>query len=137
MADVPDPLGRIATELGFPMEPIPKEAAVSRDLAVRYLVGKLADHRLLPAHAVDVVTNQVLKRESIGSTGFGKGFAIPHTKHDGVQGHVGICGWSEIGIPWEAIDGENVHSVCLMVAAPNPPGAYLRALGTISGMFRS
>src|SRR5256885_3176167 len=47
----------------------------------RELVTSLAAAGALPADSVDEVVSALVKREQNGSTGFGKGVAVPHVKH--------------------------------------------------------
>jgi mannitol/fructose-specific phosphotransferase system IIA component (Ntr-type) len=137
MADVPDPLRRIAVALGFPVVAIPVEASVSRELAVCFLLGILAEQRSLQSDAVEGVASQLLKRELWGSTAIGRGFAFPHAKHPLVTGLVGICGWSATGVPWESLDGCDVCCICLMLSATDRPGDHLRTLVKASRLFMS
>ena len=55
-----------------------------RDAALRELVMSLSEAGALPADAVDEVVASLIKREQNGSTGFGKGVAVPHVKHSKV-----------------------------------------------------
>ena len=51
----------------------------------------------LPADAVDEVVAALIKREQNGSTGFGKGVAVPHVKHAKVKKMAGTIGRSASG----------------------------------------
>ena len=59
----------------------PELAATDRDGAIRELVTALAKGGGLPESAVDEIVTALIKREQTGSTGFGKGVAVPHVKH--------------------------------------------------------
>src|SRR5579872_3007956 len=59
----------------------PELQASDRDGVIRELVTALACAGALPTSAVDEVVAAVVKREQNGSTGFGKGVAVPHVKH--------------------------------------------------------
>src|SRR5438309_2020309 len=72
--------------------------ATDRDGAIRELVTNLAAAGALPDTAVDEVVSALIKREQNGSTGFGKGVAVPHTKHPKVKKMAGTIGRSEAGI---------------------------------------
>ena len=56
-------------------------AATDRDGALRELVTSLATAGAIEQAAVDDVVAALIKREQNGSTGFGKGVAVPHVKH--------------------------------------------------------
>src|SRR5579862_3077476 len=72
----------------------PELAAVDRDGAIRELVTSLAKGGGLPESAVDDIVTALVKREQTGSTGFGKGVAVPHVKHPKVKKMVGTVGRS-------------------------------------------
>ena len=84
-----------------------------------------------------VVLAALKKREAIGSTGIGKGIAIPHTRSlvlDKVNLVVGI---SREGIDFDALDNKPVHLFFLLVAPPQDPGTlYLLTLGKIAHVAR-
>ena len=64
---------------------------------LRELVTALAGAGALPVSAVDEVVASLVKREQNGSTGFGKGVAVPHVKHPKVKKMAGTIGRSEHG----------------------------------------
>ncbi len=63
----------------------PELKATDRDGAIRELVTALAKAGALAGSAVDEVVAALIKREQNGSTGFGKGVAVPHVKHAKVK----------------------------------------------------
>ena len=68
--------------------------ATDRDGAIRELVTSLANAGALPEDAVDEVVAALVKREQNGSTGFGKGVAVPHVKHPKIKQMAGTIGRS-------------------------------------------
>jgi len=58
----------------------------------------------MPESAVDEVVTALIKREQNGSTGFGKGVAVPHAKHAKVKQMAGTIGRSEAGIDFAAVN---------------------------------
>ena len=82
------------------------------------------------------IIQAVLKREELGSTGIGRGIAVPHTKHPNVKQLVGTVGLSEDGIDFNSLDGEKVQLFFLLVSPPDKPGDHLRALENISRQLR-
>ena len=87
----------------------PELASADRDGVIRELVTALSGAGALPESAVDEVVAALIKREQNGSTGFGKGVAVPHVKHAKVKKMAGTVGRSVTGIA--------------MVTAPRPtPG---------------
>ncbi len=77
-----------------------------------------------------------MKREELGSTGIGRGIAVPHTKHAGVDRLVGTVGVSSDGIEFDSLDGQKAQLFFLLVSPPDRPGDHLRALENISRQLR-
>src|SRR5271169_5177741 len=92
---------------------MPELKAADRDAALRELVGALATAGALPETAVDEVVAALVKREQNGSTGFGKGVAVPHVKHPKVKKMAGTIGRSAAGIDFGALDKQPVYSIVL------------------------
>ena len=82
------------------------------------------------------VVRAVLERESVLSTGIGRGVAVPHTKHPSVDQLVGTVGVSSEGVSFNSLDGEKVQLLFLLVSPPDRPGDHLRALENISRQLR-
>jgi nitrogen PTS system EIIA component len=78
----------------------------------------------------------ILKREELGSTGIGRGVAVPHTKHPSIEKLIGTVAISEEGVNFDSLDGEKVHLLFLLVSPPDRPGDHLRALENISRQLR-
>src|SRR6478735_1002831 len=80
---------------------------------------------------VEPVVAEVLRREGLGSTGIGRGVAIPHSRYEGLPRLIGTLGLSKAGIPFDSIDSQDVRMVFLLVSRPDQPGPHLHALETI------
>jgi PTS system nitrogen regulatory IIA component len=106
-------------------------AAADRDGAIRELVSALADAGALPTASVDEVVTALIKREQNGSTGFGKGVAVPHVKHPKVKKMSGTIGRSESGIDFAALDHQPVYSIVLLLSPENQPQQHLQAMNII------
>jgi PTS system nitrogen regulatory IIA component len=105
--------------------------ATDRDAAIRELVTSLAGAGALPADAVDDVVAALIKRETNGSTGFGKGVAVPHVKHAKVAAMSGTIGRSATGIDFAALDHQPVYSVVLLLSPENQPQQHLQAMNIV------
>lgn len=88
-----------------------------------------------PADREDII-KAIMKREELGSTGIGRGIAVPHTKHPSVTKLVGTVGVSTDGVEFDSLDGEKVQLFFLLVSPPDRPGDHLRALENISRQLR-
>lgn len=110
---------------------VPELSATDRDGAIKELVGSLASAGALPADAVDEVVAALIKREQNGSTGFGKGVAVPHVKHAKVSKMVGTVGRSAAGIDFSALDHSPVYSIVLLLSPENQPQQHLQAMNIV------
>ncbi|HEV3116156.1 MAG TPA: PTS sugar transporter subunit IIA, partial [Gemmataceae bacterium] len=82
------------------------------------------------------IVKAVLKRELLGSTGIGRGVAIPHTKHNSVEKLIGTVALSRPGVTFDSLDGEPVHVFVLLISPQDRPGDHLRALENVSRSLR-
>jgi len=103
---------------------------------IRELVQSLATAGAIAVDQVDGIVAAIMKREDLGSTGIGRGVAVPHTKHASVEKLVGTVGISLSGVDFNSLDGEKVHLLFLLVSPPDRPGDHLRALENISRQLR-
>src|SRR5262245_38084840 len=110
---------------------VPDLKATDRDGAIRELVASLAQTGALPDNAVDEVVAALVKREQNGSTGFGKGVAVPHVKHAGVSKMVGTVGRSASGLDFAALDHQPVYSIVLLLSPENQPQQHLQAMNIV------
>ena len=109
----------------------PELQATDRDGAIRELVNALAGAGALPSDAVDEVVAALIRREQNGSTGFGKGVAVPHVKHAKVTKMSGTIGRSGGGIDFAALDHQPVYSIFLLLSPDNQPQQHLQAMNIV------
>ena len=105
--------------------------------AIKQLVVSLNERGSIKAKDLDSVTEALMKREELGSTGIGKGVAVPHARHPAIKKLVGVFGHSEKGVEFAALDGEPVHAIFLLVSPVSSSGQHLEALALISRMLRN
>jgi PTS system fructose-specific IIA component/PTS system nitrogen regulatory IIA component len=110
--------------------------ANDKPAAIRELVESLARTGSLAESEVPGIVAAIMKREELGSTGIGRGVAVPHTKHASVERLVGTVGISVEGVDFNSLDGDKVHLLFLLVSPPDRPGDHLRALENISRQLR-
>lgn len=111
-------------------------AALDKEGVIRELVGNLITSNQINADEQESIVQAILKREELGSTGIGRGIAVPHTKHPSVTELVGTVGVSSEGIDFQSLDGDAVQLFFLLVSPPDRPGDHLRALENISRQLR-
>lgn len=82
------------------------------------------------------IFDTLLQRERLGSTGVGNGVAIPHGKLTGLDSIVSVFAKLEAPVDFEAIDGEPVDLVFLLLAPESAGADHLKALARISRLLR-
>lgn len=112
-------------------------SAASKEEAIRAMVVSLAAGGSIKVTDQEGIIAAILKREELGSTGIGKGVAVPHTKHSSVDKLVATIALSKTGVEFASLDGEKVHILFLLVSPPDRPGDHLRALENISRHLRN
>jgi len=110
---------------------VPELKATDRDGVIRELVAALAGAGALDDAAVDDVVAALIKREQNGSTGFGKGVAVPHVKHARARKMAGTIGRSAGGVDFAALDHQPVYSVVLLLSPENQPQQHLQAMNIV------
>ena len=113
----------------IPLVAFDKEEALAELVELLVRAGKVRDR--------EAVMLALLEREMRGTTGIGGGVAIPHAKHPGVQGVELAVGVSPRGIEFDAVDGELVHLVFVVVAEDHNPGPNVALLASIGHMMQS
>ena len=111
-------------------------AATDKEGAVREMVRSLLEAGRIEAGELESIVKAILKREELGSTGIGRGVAVPHTKHPSVDRLVGTVAVSSQGVDFASLDGETVQLFFLLISPPDCPGDHLRALENISRRLR-
>ena len=78
----------------------------------------------------------LLQRERLGSTGIGDGVAIPHGKLPRLDRLFGLFARLEKPIDFEALDGEPVDAMFLLLAPEGAGADHLKALARVARMLR-
>ena len=80
-----------------------------------------------------ILYKMLKRRENLGSTGIGKGIAIPHCRSLVVNRLRVAFGRKKEGLDFRAIDEQPVHNIFLIVAPPlEVSNQYLPVLGKIA-----
>ena len=115
---------------------VPELTATTKEAVIREMVESLRAAGQFKSGDPEDVIRAILKRELLGSTGIGRGVAIPHTKHTSADRLVGTVALSRNGVSFESLDGEPVHVFVLLVSPQDRPGDHLRALENVSRRLR-
>src|SRR5438105_10871749 len=108
-----------------------------KESVIREMVKTLLERGHISAGEFESIIKAIMKREELGSTGIGRGVAVPHTKHASVSRLVGTVAISQAGVDFDSLDGEKVQLFFLLISPPDRPGDHLRALENISRQLRN
>lgn len=106
-------------------------AAKERDEVITELLDALIASGAVDAGMRDELIRSVLDRERKGSTGFGKGVAVPHVKHAAITEMNAAIGLSAGGVEFNALDKQPVYSVFLLLSPEDKPEDHLHAMEVI------
>jgi len=106
--------------------------AQDKEGAIREMVQSLLDAGKIEESEMESIIQALLKREELGSTGIGRGMAVPHTTHPSITNLVGLVAVSRKGVEFASLDGAPVDVFFLVISPPDRPGDHLRALENIS-----
>jgi nitrogen PTS system EIIA component len=129
---------RIETLLELHLRPslfIPELKNKRKSAVLEEMTAHLAAHKV--ARQADPVLEVLRQREALGSTGIGKGIAIPHARSTMVAERAVLLARSAKGVDFDAVDGNPVHLCFLIVAPPTEQDPiYLQLLAEIVKSIR-
>src|SRR5258707_1240680 len=99
-----------------------KLSADNKEGVIREMTQSLLDAGKVSAAEMDGIVRAIMKREELGSTGIGRGVAVPHTKHASVNRLIGTVAVSQEGVDFDSLDGEKVQLFFLLISPPDRPG---------------
>ena len=79
----------------------------------------------------------LLQRERLGSTGIGDGIAIPHGRMPGIDRLVGLFARTEKPIDFDALDGQPVDIIFVLIAPEGAGADHLKALARVARVLRN
>jgi PTS system nitrogen regulatory IIA component len=107
--------------------------ASNKRLLLQELAAKAAGRLGLP---VDHVAPYLLKREELGSTGIGRGVAIPHARLPNLQRPFGLLATLKQPIEFDAIDGQAVDIVFVLLLPATAQDGQIGALALVARTLR-
>ena len=110
---------------------VPQLAGTERDEVIAELVDGLIGARAAGKALRDELIQQIIDREKHGSTGFGKGVAVPHVKHAKIKKMAAAIGISQNGVDFNALDKAPVYSIVLLLSPKDKPDEHLQAMENI------
>jgi len=107
---------------------LPDLNATTKDELLKEIVDQFVKVKYLKNS--DIVLDMLKQREVLGSTGIGKGVAIPHGRTTSASDIMIAFGRSKNGIDYDSIDGKPVNLIFMIIAPPQDPNnRYLPILG--------
>ena len=110
--------------------------STDKESVIREMVNALKNLNKIDESELDDIMNALIKREKVGSTGIGKGVAVPHTKHKSITKITGAFARSLKGVEFDALDGEPVYLFFLLLSPHDSANVHLAALEKISSVIR-
>jgi PTS system nitrogen regulatory IIA component len=121
------------TDIISPEAVIPALKVSNKKQAIQELASKAA---ALTGQSEQAIAEILFQREKLGSTGVGGGIAIPHGKLPKLKSLFGMFARLERPIDFEALDGQPVDLIFLLLA-PEAAGAdHLKALARVARLLR-
>lgn len=115
---------------------LPNFEGDSKKELINALVDTLKD-KLESAKQLEEVRTAVFERESIMSTGVGKGLAIPHAKTQAVDENLAAFALLKEPLNFDSIDNEPVRLVFLLVGPETNNSQHIKLLSRISRLMNS
>lgn len=82
------------------------------------------------------IRQALMDREQLGSTGVGRGVAIPHGKIEGLEEIVGLLAKLDQPVDFESVDDQPVDLIFVLLAPSDATAAHLKALAKVSRLLR-
>src|SRR5919109_2611947 len=120
-------------DLVAPNAIIPALKVNSKKQALHELAAKAAE---LSGQSERPIFEILMQREKLGSTGVGNGIAIPHGKLPKLDKLFGVFARLERPIDFEALDGQPVDLVFLLLAPEGAGADHLKALARVARLLR-
>jgi mannitol/fructose-specific phosphotransferase system IIA component (Ntr-type) len=110
---------------------VAKLEGATRDDVIRELIDALIrSGAASPTIRAELIA-RVLERERKGSTGFGRGVAVPHVKHPSVTRMSAAVGLAPRGVDFNSLDKQPVYSIFLLLSPEDRPEQHLQAMEVI------
>ena len=121
------------TDLVSPTAIIPALKANGKKQALQEIAAKAAT---LTGQSDRAILEILLQREKLGSTGVGNGVAIPHGKLAKLDQVFGLFARLERPVDFEALDGQPVDLIFLLLAPEGAGADHLKALARVARLLR-
>lgn len=120
-------------QLISPQRVLPSVAVPSKQRLLEALSSLLGEGH--PEVDVKVVLESLLKREQLGSTGFGDGVALPHGRLKGLTQAIGAFVTLEQEIDYDSLDRKPVRMAFALLVPDNAAQEHLQWLRELAMIF--
>jgi len=120
-------------DLVAPQAVIPALKVNNKKQALQEIAERAAE---LTGRAEREILDVLMQRERLGSTAIGNGIAIPHGKLPKLDRLFGLFARLDRPIDFEALDGQPVDLIFLLLAPENAGADHLKALARIARLLR-
>jgi nitrogen PTS system EIIA component len=122
------------TDLVVPQAIVPSLRVNNKKQALQELAARAA---VICGRNDREVLEVLMQRERLGSTGIGNGIAIPHGKLARLERLFGVFARLERPIDFEALDGQPVDLVFLLLAPEGAGADHLKTLARVARLLRN
>jgi nitrogen PTS system EIIA component len=120
----------------FPHETIVTiPADTDKSAVLTKLVKSLVHAGWLPEESVDEVIKALQERERYGTTGLGKGLALPHLRCREMTDFVGAIGIAPTGVDFDSLDGQPTRLIILLLSPFDQRAKHLEIMGRLARLL--
>ncbi len=83
------------------------------------------------------LADALLRREMLGSTGLGRGVAVPHASVDWIDRRATVLAYAALPLEFHALDGRPVHTLFLVVSPKHDRPSHVRYMECVVRLLRS
>ena len=103
---------------------------------IEKLIRHAAELDYVPQSAEKALVRFCREREEMGTTALGNGIAFPHCRSSFAEHFVGVAGFLNSRIPFDAVDAEPVDCVFLVLAPSDQRERFFEVLGRLVAIGR-
>jgi mannitol/fructose-specific phosphotransferase system IIA component (Ntr-type) len=131
LSRVPESLSEL-----FPSETVlaPLAAAGKTEVLEQMVDVLVQVGRVAKSKKKDILA-KLLEREHVGTTGIGRGFAIPHIRYDGVKAFVGAFAYAPDGVEFESLDGNPARAIFLVLSPRHLKQEHLQLMSRLTQLM--
>jgi PTS system nitrogen regulatory IIA component len=105
-----------------------------KESTIKEIVLNLKKQKIIKKE--DKIIKKIFEREQLGSTGIGKGIAIPHCKVKDIKKSIVAVGVSKQGIDFDSNDKNLTHLIVLVISPIDKPTQHLQILAAAAHLAK-